>query len=392
MSTLINESLALQPARRTELLGFSDIVKIRNRVLALLQQGVPVIRLEGGEPFSPTPDFIKDAMKRALDENQTRYAPSSGVPALLTAISGKLAEKNHYQASEDQIIITSGGMHGLFCAFQATLNPGDEILLFSPYWTPIKDLITFCEAKPVLIGWRELDRDSIDTVVRRKITSRTRAIYVNTPSNPTGDVLSRAQLEAVARIASEHNLVVVSDEAYEDLVYDAEHVSIASLPDMASRTISVYTLSKTYAMTGWRIGYLAADPLWMPALRKLVLNTVNGVSTPTQFAAAAAIADRSSHLEKMRGEYRTRRDLLVRGVNEAGLRCASPAGAFYLLVDVRERLGNDSWAAMNTLLDRTSIASVPGIVFGPEGEGHLRMSFSVTMEILERALEALRRM
>lgn len=392
MNTLINESLALQPARRTELLGFSDIVKIRNRVLALLQQGVPVIRLEGGEPFSPTPDFIKDAMKRALDENQTRYAPSSGVPALLTAISRKLAEKNHYQAAEDQIIITSGGMHGLFCAFQATLNPGDEILLFSPYWTPIKDLITFCEAKPVLIGWRELDRDSIETVLRRRITARTRAIYVNTPSNPTGDVLSRAQLEAVARIASEHNLVVVSDEAYEDLVYDAEHVSIASLPDMASRTISVYTLSKTYAMTGWRIGYLAADPLFMPSLRKLVLNTVNGVSTPTQFAAAAAIADRSSHLENMRGEYRRRRDLLVRGVNEAGLRCSSPAGAFYLLVDVRERLGNDSWAAMNTLLDRTSIASVPGIVFGPEGEGHLRMSFSVTMEILDRALEALRRM
>jgi aspartate aminotransferase len=392
MATLLNQAISLQPAQRTELLGFSEIVKIRNRVLGLLQQGVPVIRLEGGEPFSPTPEFIKDAMKKALDENQTRYAPSSGVPQLLTAIREKLAERNRFPVRDDQLIVTSGGMHGLFCAFQATLNPGDEILLFSPYWTPIRDLVGFCGAHLVLVPWRDLRQEPIEAVLRRKLTSRTRLIYLNSPSNPSGDVLSREQLEAVARFAVDQNLVVVSDEAYEDLLYEGEHVSIASLPEMFGRTLSVYTLSKTYAMTGWRIGYVAADDVWMPALRKLVLNTINGVSTPTQYASAVAIAERSDYLETMRGEYRMRRDLLLQAVRQAGFRCDTPRGAFYLLVDVRERLGVESWAAMNALLDRTGIASVPGVVFGPEGEGHLRMSFSITLETLQRAVEALRRM
>lgn len=391
MTTLLNQIVTtLQPAQRTELLGFSDIVKIRNRVLALQQQGVPVIRLEGGEPYTPTPDFIKVAMKRALDENQTRYAPSSGIPALLGAIRQKLAERNRVDAGDDQIIVTAGGMHGLFCAFQTVLNPGDEVLFFSPYWTPIRDLIGYCGAKPALIPWTALRDEPVEELLARRVTERTRAIYVNSPANPTGDVLTRTHLEAIGRIAADYNLVIVTDEAYEDLVYDTEHVSIASLGDLFARTISVFTLSKTWAMTGWRIGYLVADALWMPALRKLVLNTVNGVSTPTQYAAVAAISDRSGHLDHMRAEYRTRRDLLVRGVNEAGFRCESPAGAFYLLVDVRDRLGNDSWAAMNTLLDRTGISTVPGVVFGAEGEGHLRMSFSVPLDTLNRALEALR--
>lgn len=380
----------LQVAKRTELLGFSDIAKIRNRVLALQEKGVEVIRLEGGEPFSPTAAFIKDAMKRALDEDQTRYAPSSGVPLLLSAIRDKLREKNGYEVREDQLIVTSGGMHGLFCAYLTVVDPGDEVIFFSPYWTPMADLVAFCGASPVLVPWSEVRGESLEAALRRRVTSKTRAIYVNSPANPTGDVFERAQLEGIARVALDHNLVVISDEAYEDLVYDAAHVSIASLPEMFPRTLSVYTLSKTYSMTGWRVGYIAADDTWMPALRKLVLNSINGVSTPSQFAAAAAIADRSDYIDRMRVEYRIRRDLLVQGMNAAGFRCAPPAGSSFLLADVRERLGNDSWSAMSALLDRTGIATVPGVVFGPEGEGHLRMSFSVPLATLERAVEALR--
>jgi aspartate aminotransferase len=173
-------------------------------------------------------------------------------------------------------------------------------------------------------------------------------------------------------------------------VYDGEHVSMASFPGMSGRTISVYTLSKSFAMTGWRIGYVVAEGMFMTPLRKLVLNSTNGVSTPTQFAAAAAISDRSPRLAEMRAEYLRRRDLLVRGLNEAGFRCPSPPGAFYLFPDVRERLGGDSWKAMELLLARTSIASVPGAVFGPHGEGHLRMSFSTSMEVIEEAVRALR--
>ncbi len=392
MLPLVNDFAYPAPAIRTGLVGFSDIVKIRNRVLALRQQGNPVLQLEGGEPFAPTPEFIKDAMKRALDENQTRYAPSSGIPQLLDAIRGKLAERNQLEVSNDQLIAVAGGMNGLFCAFQTTLNPGDETIFFSPFWTPIRDLVSFSGGVPVYIPWSELSDGDLTEMLERRITPRTRVIYVNSPANPTGDVLTGAHLRAIADVAIARNLIVIADEAYEDIVYDEPHVSIASLPGMAARTITVFTLSKSYSMTGCRIGYVVAGSPYMDQIRKLVLNSINGVSTPTQHAAAAAIADRSDYLQRMLSEYRTRRDLLVAGVARAGFNAAPPAGAFYLFVDVRNRLGHDSWAAMNHLLEKTGIATVPGIVFGQEGEGHLRMSYSNPIETLEKAIDALQKL
>lgn len=384
---------AMSPAERMSLLGFSDIVKIRNRVLEMTARGVKVIRLEGGEPFEPTPAFIKQAMKDALDADQTRYAPSSGIPPLLQAISAKLAAKNRINATPEQVIVTSGGAHGLFCAFQTAVNPGDEVLLFSPYWTPIADQIRFAGGVAVRVPTAEMaNRRDLREPIEKYLTERTRVLYLNSPCNPSGAVFSRQQLASIASFAVTHNLVVIADEAYEDLVYDGEHFSIASFAGMAERTISVFTLSKSYAMTGWRVGYVTAADAWMPALRSLVLNTINGVSTPSQFAAAAAIAQGSDHVRDMLPEYRRRRDLFVAAMTGAGFRCPTPAGAFYLFVDARERLGGDSWKAMEQLLERTSIASVPGVVFGPEGEGHLRMSFSVSMETLEAAVEALKRL
>jgi aspartate/methionine/tyrosine aminotransferase len=376
-------------AARLDLLGFSDIVRIRNRVLDMKSRGERVLQLEGGEPFMPTPPFVKEAMKRAIDENQTRYAPSSGIAPLLEAIRVKLAERNRITAATDEIIVTAGGAHALFCAFQATVNPGDEVMFFSPYWTPIKDQVSYCGGVPVLVPWDEI-RGRVAEALESHVTARTRVLYVNSPSNPTGNVLTRAELEEVARFAIAHDLVVIADEAYEDLVYDGEHVSLASLPEMKARTITCFTLSKSFAMTGWRIGYLVAEAAFMGGIRKLVLNSVNGVSTPTQFAAAAAIGDRSSYFDWARDEYRKRRDLLVGALNEAGFRCPSPPGAFYLFPQYPERLGNDSWAAMEALLKQTSIASVPGAVFGPHGEGHLRMSFSTSVEILEECAAALK--
>lgn len=379
-------------ARRTDLLGFSDIVKIRNQVLELKQQGKAIIQLEGGEPFSPTPAFIKNAMKVALDADYTRYAPSSGIPQLLEAIRQKVSEKNLIPAELQHVIVTAGGMHGLFCSFQATLNEGDETIFFSPYWTPIKDLVRYAGGVPVRIPWTEVRTGDVGEALDRHCTERTKVIYVNSPSNPTGDVLSRQQLQAIARVAESRNLLVISDEAYEDVIYEREHVSIASLPGMFPRTISVFTLSKTYSMTGWRIGYVVADTSVMDVMRKLVLNSVNGVSTPTQHATAAAISDRSGYAGEQLAEFRLRRDLMCAGLQRAGFRLEPPDGAFYLLVDVRERLGMDSWKAMNTLLERTGIATVPGVVFGPEGEGHLRMSFSNPIDTLEKAVAALNRL
>jgi aspartate aminotransferase len=386
---LTTTTTSLRPAERVSRLGFSDIVRIRNRVLAMTARGVRVLRLEGGEPFLPTPAFIKDAMKKALDANETRYAPSSGTTALLDAIKAKLAAKNGLSVETSNLIVTSGGAHGLFCAFQATVDPGDEVMLFSPYWTPIADHITYAGATPVRVPWDELEGNDIRAVLEKRVTAKTRLIYVNTPSNPTGNILAREQLRAVAEFAVAHDLGVISDEAYEDLVYEGEHVSMATFPNMAARTISVFTLSKSFAMTGWRVGYVVAPELFMEPIRKLVLNSINGVSTPTQFAAAAAIAEGAEFIAEVRGEYRKRRDLMVDALNKAGLRLNAPRGAFYLFPDVRTRLGGDSWQAMETLLARTSISSVPGVVFGAEGEGHLRMSFSISMALLEETIEAL---
>jgi aspartate aminotransferase len=378
---------------RASLLGFSDIVKIRNRVLAMRTRGERVLQLEGGEPFMPTPDFVKDAMKAALDANHTRYAPSSGIPPLLEALRAKLARKNGYAVTTDDIIVTSGGAHGLFCSFQASVNPGDEVMFFAPYWTPIRDQVSFSGGVAVRVPWDEVRGcKDVRPSLESRYTPRLRVIYVNTPANPSGDMLTREQLTAVADFAKAHDLVVIADEAYEDLLYDGEHVSIASLPDMLERTITVYTFSKSFSMTGWRIGYVVAPPPFMEFIRKLVLNTVNGVSTPTQYAAVAAATHDPHFFDTIREEYRRRRDLLADGFRNAGFDCLTPPGAFYTFPDVRTRLGNDSWKAMETLLERTHIASVPGIVFGPEGEGHLRMSFSTTIETLEEAVASLQRL
>ncbi|HVG22615.1 MAG TPA: pyridoxal phosphate-dependent aminotransferase [Thermoanaerobaculia bacterium] len=375
---------------RAALLGFSDIVKIRNRVMDMRARGQRVLQLEGGEPFIGTPDFVKDAMKAALDANQTRYAPSSGIPQLLEALREKLARKNGVSVTANDIIITSGGAHGLFCAFQASVNPGDEVMFFAPYWTPIQDQVRYAGGVAVRVPWDDIRSSDVREALESRVTPRTRVLYVNTPANPTGDVLSREQLAAIAAFAQAHDLTVISDEAYEDLMYDGEHVSMASLPAMFERTISVFTFSKSFSMTGWRIGYVVAPETFMGFLRKLVLNSVNGVSTPTQHAALAAVTHDPRFFHAIREEYRRRRDLLVGALRDCGFDCLTPPGAFYAFPDVRRRLGDDSWKAMEALLDRTSIASVPGSVFGPEGEGHLRMSYSISMETLEEAVARFR--
>ena len=381
---------ALRLATRLDGVGFSDIVKIRNRIMQLRAEGARVYQFEGGEPFLNTPDAIKEAMTRALNENKTRYAPSSGIAELRAAIAEKLREHNRIQARDEDVVVLNGGMQGLFGAFQSVVNPGDEVLVFSPFWTPIKDLIAHCEGKTVLVPTDEARRNGFAETLARYATSRTRVIYYNTPQNPTGVVFTRDEAQVVARFACERDLVVIADEAYEDLVYDGEHVSIASLDDMLERTITTFTLSKSYAMTGWRIGYAVAAEPWMTGMRKTLLYSTNGVSTPTQWAALAAFTEGSSFLETAREAYRVRRDILIAGLNELGLTCTAPAGAFYAFPDA-SCINSDSRIAADILLDRAQVATVPGVVFGAHGEGHLRFSFSTSLEMIEAGLDSMRR-
>lgn len=381
---------AFRLAARLDAVGFSDIVKIRNQIMKLRDAGQQVYQFEGGEPFLDTPAHVKEAMTRALDENKTRYAPSSGLAELRAALADKLRARNRLSIEEKDVIVLNGGMQGLFGAFQSVLNPGDEVLVFSPYWTPIKDLVAGCEASMMLVPTDEARREGFAQTLARYTTARTRLLYFNTPQNPTGVVFTRAEIEAVASFVRERDLVVVSDEAYEDLIYEGQHVSIASLEGMRERTISCFTLSKSYSMTGWRIGYAAAAEPWMTGLRKTTLYSTNGVSTPTQWAALAAINTPTDFFRDVRAEYRKRRDLLVGGLNELGLTCAPPHGAFYAFPDV-SRLSTDSRAAADLLLERAQVATVPGSVFGEHGEGHLRFSFSTSPETIAAALESMRR-
>ena len=376
-------------ARRLEGVGFSDIVNIRNKILDLRAGGAQVFQFEGGEPFLETPDPIKEAMTRALAENRTRYAPSSGIPELRAAVAGKLRERNRITAREEDVIVLNGGMQGLFAAFQSVVDPGDEVLVFSPFWTPIRDLIAHCEGKTVLVRSTEARRDGFYETLARHATEKTRAVYFNTPQNPTGLVFTREEAEEVARFARERDLVVLADEAYEDLVYEGEHVSIASLEGMFERTITCYTLSKSYAMTGWRVGYAVAAEPWLTGLKKCLLYTTNGVSTPSQWAALAAFGLPSDFYEGIRRAYRERRDLLISGLNELGLPCEPSAGAFYAFPDV-SRVHPESRAAADILLERARVATVPGVVFGEHGEGHLRFSFSTSPETIKAGLDSLR--
>jgi aspartate/methionine/tyrosine aminotransferase len=377
-------------AKRLDEVGFSDIVQIRNKVMAMRAEGLQVHSLHGGEPYFETPDDIKFAAAKALVENQTHYAPSSGILPLRKALVEKLAAKNGIHATTDEVIVTVGGSQGLYGAFQSVLDQGDDALVFSPYWTPIGDLVTGAQARPLLVPTISARRNGIRKTLEQFSTPQTRAIYYNTPQNPSGLVFTRAEAEEVAAFAIDRDLIVIADEAYEDLVYDGEHVSIASLPGMAERTITAFTFSKTYAMTGWRAGYAVAKEPFMTALRKIVLYSTNGVTTPVQYAMVQALTTPEAQIAARREEYRKRRDLLVAGLNQAGLECQPPAGAFYAFPNV-EKINRNSRTAAQILLDKAHIATIPGSVFGAQGEGHLRFGYAITIAEIEACVEALRK-
>jgi aspartate/methionine/tyrosine aminotransferase len=389
-TTMPTKQSGIRLAKRLDEVGFSDIVQIRNKVMGLRAEGIQVHSLHGGEPYFETPEGIKYAAIKALAENQTHYAPSSGLLPLRNALVEKLAAKNGIKVTTDEVIATVGGSQGLYAAFQSVLDSGEDALVFSPYWTPIGDLVTGAQARPLLVPTISARRNGIRKTLEQFSTPRTRAIYYNTPQNPSGLVFTRAEAEEVASFAIERDLIVIADEAYEDLVYDGEHVSIASLPGMAERTITCFTFSKTYAMTGWRAGYAVAKEPFMTALRKIVLYSTNGVATPVQYAMIHALRTPETEIAARREEYRKRRDLLVPALNEVGLVCEPPAGAFYAFPNA-EKIHKNSRTAAQILLEKAHIATIPGSVFGAQGEGHLRFGYAITIKEIEDCVEALRK-
>jgi aspartate aminotransferase len=379
------------PALRFDSVGFSEIVRVRNRVLDLLALGEKVWRFEGGEPYMPTPPPIRDAMTRALQRGETRYAPSSGIPELRTAIVAKVARKNGIPADRDSPIVVNGGMHGLFASFATLVNPGDEVMLLSPYWTPIVDVITYHGGVPVLVSTAAARRDGALSNARTGRHRQDEGPLLELADEPHGRrLLARRDRRDVAlRVRARPRGDFGRGVRGPDLTKGESHVSPASLPGMEERTISVFTFSKTYSMTGWRAGYVIVPERYRAAMRSVVLYSINGVSTPTQWAALEALSFPDDFLREAREGYRRRRDRLAAGLVSAGFQVEKPRAALYLFPKIPASLGSDSRKAAETLLDSVKVATVPGMVFGPEGEGHLRFSFSVAEEMIAGGVEAL---
>jgi aspartate/methionine/tyrosine aminotransferase len=381
---------------------FSGIIRIRDMMYSVKDP----FRLDQGDVSFDAPDSVKGAMHRAIEENRSHYLQTTGVPRLLELLAGKLRAKNGIPVgSSDEVMVTTGGIHALYLACQALLEPGDEVLVPDPEWPPSIGNIVAAQAVALpcpiheRLGWR-YDLDELES----RITPRTRAIYVNSPQNPTGGVLTRADVERVAEIVRSRNLWLISDEAYEDVLFDgAEHVSPASLPGMYERTISVFTFSKTYAMTGLRLGYLAVpDRTLRERLRKLLFYTASNVSSVVQYGAIGALEGPQDCVETFRAELQARRDLFYAGIREhaaGALAGDPPKGAFYafLRIDPAFTLppgagsghASRSWAVTEYLISQGRIGCVPGVDFGANGEGYIRFCFARDRAELTGALRSM---
>jgi aspartate aminotransferase len=371
------------------------IVQVRDRLLEQQARGRKVLRLESGDPSFDIPSHVREAMEKALRDGLTHYTASTGIPPLREAIYRKVTQENGLAVPDaDHVVVTNGGMHGLYILFRGLLDEGDEVILPDPMWTEISENIRLAGGKPVPVRLRSDERYRYDVAaIEAAITPRTRAIFVNTPHNPTGAVSDRETLEQVAALAERHNLLLVSDEAYEHVIFDGQkHTSLGSLPAGKDRTISVFSMSKTYAMSGLRMGYLAlSDDRLLERIKKLVRCTINGVNSVTQYGAAAALNGPQDATRAMAQEYQKRRDLLVAALDESPyVEAFTPSGAFYVWARIKPdwpgyQGASDDWSMTNYLIDKSGIGSAPGSAFGEAGAGHIRFAFSCSTAQVEEA-------
>ncbi len=379
---------------------FSGIIRIRDMMYSVKDP----FRLDQGDVSFDAPDTVKAAMHRAIDENRSHYLQTTGLPRLLELLAEKMRRQNGIPiGSPDEVMVTTGGIHALFITCQALLEPGDEVVIPDPEWPPCVGNIRAAHAVPVpcplheSLGWRyELDE------LKSKITAKTRAIYINSPHNPTGGVLTRPDVEAIAALAEQRGLWLLSDEAYEDVVFDGmEHVSPASLPGMYERTISLYTFSKTYAMTGLRLGYVAAkDATLRDRMKKALFYTASNIASVVQYGGVGALEGSQTSVGEFRDELRARRDLFYGGIREYASDVFTgdpPKGAFYAFLRINpewtppsgKRGESLSWTMTEYLIAEGRIGCVPGVDFGANGEGYLRFCFARDRKELTGAVQSM---
>jgi aminotransferase len=350
-----------------------------------------VISLGIGEPDFVTPANVTQAGMQSLTHGETHYTSNSGIEELRVLLAQHLAKLYGVQYQADEVLITVGVSEALHLAMLALLNPGDECILTEPSYVAYKPSIIFAGGEPVVVETRVEDNFEVSAEqIERAITPKTRMLLLGYPNNPTGAVMSRKRLSEIAELAQKHNLLVVSDEIYDRLVYGVEHVCFASLPGMRERTILLGGFSKAYAMTGWRIGYACAPGDLIAGLRKIHQYIIMSAPTTGQVAAIEALRTGEPAVQQMVAEYDQRRQLIVRGLNTIGLPTFEPRGAFYAFPDIRPT-GLTSEQFSEGLLMQGKVAAIPGSAFGPSGEGYVRCAYANSLANIEEALDRIDR-
>ncbi len=379
-------------ASRMTRIGTETAFEVLARARALEAEGRDVIHLEIGEPDFATPRHIIEAAYRAMLDGHTHYGPAAGLPELRRAVAHHVGRTRGLNVDPEQVVITPGGKPVIFFTVLSLVEPGDEVLLPDPGFPIYESAVSFAGGTPVAVPLREERNFRLDVAdIQARLTHRTRLIILNSPHNPTGSVLTAEDLEAIADLVRRHDVYVLSDEIYSRIIYDGGHHSLASLPGMAERTIILDGFSKTYAMTGWRLGYGVFPPELVPGIIRLMVNSVSCTATFVQLAGLAALEGPQDCVEAMVAEFRRRRDFLVSALNEIpGIRCVEPQGAFYAFPSVKG-LPLSSREFADRLLSGFGVAVLSGDAFGSAGAGYLRLSYANSLENLERAMGRLRK-
>ena len=372
-------------------IGTETAFEAAARARALEATGRSVIHLEIGEPDFDTPANIRAAAQKALDEGFTHYPPYMGLPALREAIAADVSARKDVSVQADHVIVTPGAKPVMYYAMLALIEPGDEVIVPDPGYPIYESMARFAGGTPVPLPIRQerefrADLDELESL----ITKRTRMLVLNSPANPTGGLFTREDIVRIAELALRHDLVVLADEIYGRIVYEGEHVSIASIPGMLERTIILDGFSKTFAMTGWRLGYAVLPDVLLFAFGRLIINSVSGTSTFSQVAAIEALNGPQDEVEAMVTEFRARRDLVVQGLNDIpGISCIEPHAAFYVFPDI-SATGLDGAELANRLLHDAGVCVLAGTAFGQVGRDHIRISYANSRANLTEALTRIR--
>jgi aspartate/methionine/tyrosine aminotransferase len=353
-------------------------------------KGNTVLHLEIGEPSFDTPEHIKNEALRAIKDGFTHYTSSRGILELRQAISKDLAKRNINANPKTEIIVTPGAKHALYCACLSTLNPGDEVLILTPTWPTHFQCVEFAYARPIEISCGSnyiLNEEEL----KSKITKKSKMILINSPNNPTGGILNEEGLNIIADIAKDKHLLILSDEIYDRLIYDDYKIkSVGSFDDIKERTVIINGFSKTYAMTGWRLGYVYANKDIIEAIMKIQQSTTTCPASFTQKAGVVALNSDQDFVDTMIMEYDRRRKFFVKGLNAIkNINCQMPKGAFYVFPDF-SKLNLSSWQICEELLENEYVSSTPGLVFGNSGKGHIRLCYAKNIKILSEALSRIK--